>query len=94
MDLRAALPRILERCGDKRGEQPMLGSVGAGAAAALGKKEGEGEGEGSEAAREAAEKGLRDLALGGGVEGEKGHGRDAKEVAERLGREIEREART
>lgn len=87
MDLRAALPRILERCGDKRGEQPVLGS----AVAPLGEKKGEGEG--SEAAREAAEKGLRDLALGG-AEGEKGHERDAREEAERLGREVEREART
>lgn len=27
MDLRHALPRILERCGDRRGEQPLAGSV-------------------------------------------------------------------
>ncbi|GAA5903984.1 hypothetical protein JCM8208_001750 [Rhodotorula glutinis] len=94
MDLRTALPRILERCGDKRGEQPVLGTVGAVAAQREGEggAEGEGEGEGREAAREVAEKGLRDLALGG-VEGHERE-RDAKGEAERLAREVEREART
>ncbi|KPV71554.1 uncharacterized protein RHOBADRAFT_56590 [Rhodotorula graminis WP1] len=93
MDLRTALPRILERCGDKRGEQPVLGSVGGGGGGAAGagasKVAGQGEQDGAEAARDVAEKGLRDLALGEGGADE----RDARDEAERLGREVEREAR-